>query len=157
MNALVESHKTVRHLTEVVITPTHAKRKESKEFRASKKRLKADGHYTCWVCNSKEKLQVHHYGGEWSLEADVDFCLLKEFLLEWDVYGYSRLMKNLPLKSIDDIRNMMVLCQNHHTGGTKDGSANGIHNISFPLWISQKISKKGHSPVPEEYSPLKEK
>lgn len=35
----------VRHLTEVVITPEHADRTESAEFRHDKERLKADGHF----------------------------------------------------------------------------------------------------------------
>ena len=147
---IVESHKTVRHLTEVVVTPEHEERTESATFRASKKRLREDGHYECYVCGCKDNLQVHHYGGEWSLANDIDLAKLKDFLEEWDVYGYGKLLKNVPLKSVDDIRNCMVLCQEHHTGGTADGSANGIHNITFPAWISQKIAKNGHFPIPLE-------
>lgn len=141
---VVQAHKMVRMLKEIVITPAHAKRKESKEFRASKKRLRQDGHYKCWVCNSTTTLQVHHYGGEWSLQSDFAMDLLKQFLLEWDVYGYSRLMINLPLTTVDDVRNMMVLCQKHHTG-----KEHGIHEITFPVWITQKIAKVGASAVPE--------
>lgn len=147
---IVQQHKTVRHLTEVVITPDHVERKESAMFRASKKRLKEDGHYQCYVCGSTETLQVHHYGGEWSLENVTDMDKLKAFLEEWDVYGYGKLLKNKPLTSVDDIRNMMVLCQEHHTGGMTDGSANGIHNITFPAWISQKLTKTGAVTVPDE-------
>lgn len=146
---VVQAHAVIRTLQEVVITPAHTKRKESPEFRSAKRRLRQDGHYRCWVCNTTKKLQVHHYGGEWSLENVLDMGKLKEFLLDWDVYGYSWLMKNLPLTTVDDVRNMMVLCQEHHTGGTKDGSANGIHNITFPVWISQKLAKDGQSPVPD--------
>ncbi len=147
-NTNVKAHKTIRHLEEVVITPEHVKRKESKEFRASKRRLKQDGHYHCYVCGNEKKLQVHHYGAEWSLENNVDFGKLKEFVEEWDVYGYGRLLNKQPIETVDDIRNMMVLCQEHHTGGTKDGSANGIHNITFPAWISQKLDKIVNTSVP---------
>lgn len=140
----------VRNLKEIVITPEHVKRKESKEFKAAKKRLKEDGHYQCWVCGSTEKLQVHHYLAEWSLEADVDFQKLKELAEIFDIYGYGRLLRNKPITTVDDIRNMMVLCQEHHTGGTTDGSANGIHNITFPAWIMQKICKDGYDPIPED-------
>lgn len=63
----VQSHIITRHLTEVVITPEHADRTESVEFRHSKARLKADGHFKCYVCGSTEHLQVHHFGCEWSL------------------------------------------------------------------------------------------
>lgn len=149
---MVVEHKTVRHLTEVVITPEHVHRKESKMFRETKQRLREDGHYVCWVCGSTESLQVHHYGGEWSLENVIDLNKLKTFLEEWDCYGYGRLLKNVPLTSVDDIRNTMVLCQEHHTGGTTDGSANGIHNITFPAWVSQKLVKIGEETVPLEDS-----
>jgi hypothetical protein len=147
---IVESHKIVRNLTEVVITPEHEEREESSVFRKSKERLREDGHYECYVCGSKNNLQVHHYGGEWSLSNALDYKKLKSFLEEWDVYGYGKLLKNVPLTSIDDIRNCMVLCQEHHTGGKKDGSANGIHNITFPAWISQKLVKHGEVTVPLE-------
>jgi predicted glycosyltransferase len=40
---IVGEHKSVRHLTEVVITPEHAKRAESKKFIKNKNRLKVDG------------------------------------------------------------------------------------------------------------------
>jgi hypothetical protein len=146
----VVAHKTVRSLLEVVNYPEHEERTESKMFRDTKKRLKKDGRYQCYICNTTKGLQVHHYGGEWALENDIDLDLLKEFLEEWDVYGYGKLLKNIPLTSVDDVRNAMVLCQEHHTGGSSDGSANGIHNITFPAWISQKIAKKGAEPVPME-------
>jgi hypothetical protein len=53
-------------------------------------------------------------------------------------------MRNLPLTTVDDVRNMMVLCQKHHTG-----KEHGIHEITFPIWISQKIAKAGMNPVPD--------
>ncbi|MNJ00716.1 hypothetical protein D3C73_1601280 [compost metagenome] len=50
---------------------------------------------------------------------------------------------------------MMVLCQEHHTGGvSSDGVANGIHNMSFPTWISQKIAVDGKDPVPDNREEL---
>jgi hypothetical protein len=141
---VVQAHRIVRMLKEIVITPAHAKRKESPEFRNAKKRLRQDGHYRCWICGDTKKLQVHHYGGEWSLEGDFAMDLLKQFLQEWDVYGYSHLLRNLPLTTVDDVRNMMVLCQKHHTG-----EGHGIHEITFPIWITQKICKSGITAVPE--------
>jgi hypothetical protein len=146
----VAAHKTVRKLVEVVQYPEHEERTESKLFRETKKRLRKDGHYKCYICGTTKVLQVHHYGGEWALSETIDLSVLKEFLEEWDVYGYGKLMKNVPLTSVDDVRNAMVLCQEHHTGGTSDGSANGIHNITFPAWISQKLAMKGTETVPLE-------
>ena len=133
----------------MVITPEHADRVESPEFRKSKERLKADGHFKCWVCGVVDNLQVHHYGAEWSLENLTDFNLLKEFCEEWDPYGYGRLLKNTPILTVDDIRNLLVLCQEHHIGGSKNGAANGIHEITFPVWLMQKLAQKGEDPVPQ--------
>ncbi len=147
---MTEAHEIVRHLTEVIITPEHAERTESAEFRHAKERLKADRHYKCWVCGATENLQVHHFGAEWSLENVTDFEKLKAFCEEWDPYGYGRLLRNQPITTVDDVRNMLVLCQEHHTGGTKDGAANGIHEITFPVWLIQKICKQGEDPVPQE-------
>jgi hypothetical protein len=148
----VATHKQQRHIIECVITPEHDKRKESAEFRKSKERLADDGHYQCYVCGSKEDLQVHHYACEWSLEADVDFNKLQSFCEEWDVYGYGRLLKNVQMTSVDDIRNCMVLCQEHHTGvdETNGGTGTGVHSMSFSAWIMQKLSKDGFNPIPQD-------
>ena len=150
MGKKVKAHKSFRSLFEVVQYPEHDERKESSVFKKTKKRLKKDGHYKCYICGSTEELQVHHYGGEWALSEVLDLNKLKSFLEEWDVYGYGRLLRDVPLDSVDDVRNPMVLCQEHHTGGMKDGSANGVHNITFPAWISQKLVKDGKVSVPDE-------
>jgi hypothetical protein len=109
----------------------------------------------CWICGSKDDLQVHHFGCEWMFANICDFNKLKEILMTFDIYGYSKSMANTPITSVDDIRNMMVLCQEHHTGGMTDGVANGIHQITFPAWIIQKTSKAGEDPVPENTTDLK--
>ena len=141
----VEEHKSVRHLTEIVIYPDHEKREETSEFRKSKERLKEDGHFTCWVCGAKEGLQVHHFGCEWSLENVCDFDKLKAFVEEWDPYGYGKTLKSKPITSSDDIRNMLVLCREHHIE-----VVNGIHQTTFPIWIIQRLAKKGEEPVPDD-------
>ena len=128
-------------LHELVVLPEREERSTSKEFIESKKRLKKDGHWKCWICNSEEHLEVHHYGCEYSLRDDCLFDKLKEYCELFDVYGYGKLLKDTPLNSVDDIRNCMVLCREHHLSSDSDGVANGIHNITDPIWISQKICK----------------
>jgi len=147
----VAQHAETRTLHEIVITPEHAERAESAEFRAAKERLRADGHYRCYVCGATEQLQVHHFAVEWSLEGAADFAKFKAFIEEWDPYGYGRLLRNQPIASVDDIRNMLVLCQSHHTGvdHADGGSGTGIHEITFPAWIIQKLAKDGEDPVPQ--------
>ena len=150
----IPAHVIRRQLLEIVDDPAHAKRTESAEFRRSKKRLKADGHYTCWVCGTPANIQIHHYGAEWSLATVIDMEKLKAYCEEWDIYGYGRLMKNQPMTSVDDVRNCMALCREHHLSGPADGAANGIHDITFPIWVSQKLVKDGMVTVPEDDDPL---
>jgi hypothetical protein len=157
----IAEHTEVINLKDIVITPEHADRKASPEFERSIERLKEDGHYVCWVTGLMDgdkypdgeevKLQVHHVGCEWSLQGFVDYAKLKTFLETFDVYGYGRLMKNIPLTSVDDIRNQMVLGQRHHTGVNKEANnATGIHDLVFPMWIIQALAKKNEDPVPQE-------
>lgn len=148
---MVEAREMKRTLTEIVIDPSHAERKESPEFRHSKERLKEDGHYYCWVCGSVEDLQVHHMA-EWMFANVIDFDKLKAFVEEWDVYGYGRLLKNAPLATVDDIRCLIVLCQEHHTGvdHADENSGTGIHSLTFPAWLIQRLAKDGEDPVPQQ-------
>lgn len=142
---IVKSHKQEKVIKEVVIYPDHVERKESEEFRKSKERLKEDGHHKCWVCESTEQLEVHHFGCEWALANDCDYEKLKVFCEEFDPYGYGKLLKNKPMESPDDIRNMLVLCEKHHRH-----PEDGIHESTFPIWVIQKLAKAGIEPVPEE-------
>ncbi|HEY5562660.1 MAG TPA: hypothetical protein VIK72_13060 [Clostridiaceae bacterium] len=110
----------------------------NEEFRKSKERLQEDGHFKCWVCNSAEILEVHHFGCEWALSNDCDFEKLKEFCEKFDPYGYGKLLKNKLITSADDIRNMLVLYEKHHRKHEE-----GIHETTFPIWIIQKMAKQG--------------
>lgn len=149
---MVKEHVIERTIHETFVDPDHVSRHESEEFRKSKERLKEDGHYQCWVCGTKEDLQCHHFGSEWMFANLVDFEKLKVFVEEWDPYGYGRLLKNKPITTVDDVRNMLYLCQGHHTGvDHKDGRAGtGIHEIPFPEWIMQKLALPGANPVPQK-------
>ena len=147
----VAEHDITRKLLECVIVPDHDDREESPEVRYAKKKLREDGICECWVCGSKEKLQLHHYGAEWSLASTVDFVVLKRFLEEWDVYGYGKKLKDKPITSVDDIRNCMYLCSEHHCGINNTlGNGTGIHSMTFPVFLAQKLAKKGENPVPQE-------
>lgn len=149
----VPAHPIVRHLVEIVNDPAHAQRTESEEFRRSKARLKADGHYRCYVCGTTEHIEIHHYGAEWMFAPVVDFAKLQAFCEDWDPYGYGRLLRHVPMTSVDDVRNCLALCHEHHLSGAEDGAANGIHNITFPAWISQKLVKAGAETVPQDDNP----
>ena len=107
----------------------------------------------CWICGTTESIQIHHYGAEWMFAPVVAFDKLKSFLLEWDVYGYGRVLHAQPMTSVDDIRNLMVLCREHHRGGPADGAANGTHAITFSAWVSQKLVRADAVTVPQDADP----
>ena len=145
----VPTHAQIKTIREVVITPEHIVRAESSQFKKSKERLEDDGHYQCWVCGIKDELQVHHYAAEWSLAEIIDYDKLKQFCEEWDCYGYGKLLKNIPITSVDDIRNMMVLCQDHHTGtGDITQAGTGIHSLTLNAFLIQKLAKE--NPIPQD-------
>lgn len=147
----IDIHEESRKIYESVVTPEHDHRVESSIFKQSKKRLREDGHYKCWVCGSTNDLQAHHYAAEWSLAEVVDFDKLKAFCEEWDPYGYGKLLKNIPMTSVDDVRNILMLCQTHHTGVNheNENSGTGIHSLSFSAFVIQKIAKDGQNPIPQ--------
>lgn len=141
---MIDQHIIKRTITEIVIDPSHAEREESAEFRRSKARLKEDGHYHCWTCGTTEDIQIHHRAAEWMFEQDVDFDKMKQYCEENDTYGYGRLLRNKPITSVDDVRNCQALCRKHHIE-----KGTGIHELTYPAWLMQKLAKDGCNPVPQ--------
>lgn len=147
----VKSHVMHRSFTETIIDPKHADREESEVFRKAKDRLEEDGFKVCYICGTTENLQCHHRAAEWMFNNVIDFDKLKAFCEEWDIYGYGKLLSHRPVESVDDIRNLMYLCQKHHTGidHADGGSGTGIHQMTFPEWIVQKLAIEGANPIPQ--------
>lgn len=145
-------HVEHRTLKDFAVDPDHEQRTESAEFREAKRRLHEDGHMACYICQGTENLQVHHRACEYMFAGVVDFDLLKLFCEEWDLYGYGKLLKAKPITSQDDVRNQMVLCQAHHTGVDHEdgGGGTGIHAVTFPTWIIQKLALAGANPIPQQ-------
>jgi hypothetical protein len=151
-NHIVVAHIESRTIKDFVIDPDHGQRSESEVFRKAKQRLKEDGHFKCYICGSTEHLQVHHRASEYMFKNITDYDKLKEFCEEWDLYGYGRLLKNQPINTVDDIRCQMVLCQKHHTGVDHENNktGTGIHDLTFPSWIIQKLCLEGANPIPQD-------
>ena len=92
---------------------------------------------------------------EFSNSNTCDFDKLKKFLLLFDPYGYSSSMNDICLSKIDDIRNLITLCAFHHNNINKiEGNGTGIHNMSFPEWVSQCVCQDDKNPVPQENETL---
>lgn len=65
-NKIVEEHIQKQNIHTVMVIPSHPDRIESPEFIEAKKTLKKDGnHEECWLCGSKNNLQVHHFFAEY--------------------------------------------------------------------------------------------
>jgi len=147
----VAEHTETINLKDVEIVHGHAPRgAESAEFNRNVAKLKADGFGKCFVSGLTTDLQVHHFLAEWSEAELVDFVKLKKLAEIFDIYGYAAKMKDIPMTSVDDIRNFMVLSQPWHTGvNATAGDPTGIHNLVFPFWIAQLNSLDGKDPVPQ--------
>jgi|GEM_PF-447345 len=129
--------------------PTHEARRESALFARNKKFLRDQCKLPCWVCGAgKSKstaLEVHHVF-EWALWNAMDHRRVTAILEVLDFYedGYlakgkdraalvealEAAKKSGPLKTPDDIRNLVVFCQEHHRS-----KGIGVHMISFPIWV----------------------
>lgn len=139
-----------RTLQETLILPNRPRRSNSTQFRATKQRLKHDGFWRCWCCAATENLECHHFLILRAAWPTVDAAKLLKLTEQIDIYGYGRLFHGKPLTGPDDIRLMCVLCTACHVGTAKDGAANGIHNVSWNVWITQKVAKEGLEPIPQD-------
>lgn len=149
----IAAHETVRNIVEIIEVPEHEQRKgESKLFHDNVKKLKEDGNYKCFISGVTEDLQVHHLICEWSLEAKVDYEKLKRMCEIFDPYGYGEKLKDTPITSVDDIRNLLVLSRKYH-----EEIATGIHNTTFSAWVSQAIVKSGEEIVPQDHNEIEKK
>jgi hypothetical protein len=117
---VIPAHSDVKRLVEVAHYEAHDKRTESAEFRQSKKYLHQHN-VPCFINNGRCEghLEVHHNIIEYSASTEVD----------WD-----KVKKDFPnVTSVDDLDQMMVLCEKHHR---QPGF--GIHDMEYPIWILQK-------------------
>ena len=113
-------------------------RVESELFKANKKRLKQEQR-GCFICGATEDLEVHHLVCAYAKQQEVDYEQLKAACLSFDIYGYSEKMVTEPITSVDDIRNLILLCEGHHKR-----MDHGIHNVTFGDWIMQRVRGKAN-------------
>ncbi len=137
-NSSVEQPHVLRDdVEQVIIVPGHEPRGPgSPEFEKNRSHLIHECGYGCWTCGAKEDLEAHHIF-EWSMWPDVDPAKMQAVLKLLDFYGFSA-KDSSPISTPDDIRNLLILCSKHHRG--KD---NGIHTLTFPIWLVLKVLKDG--------------
>lgn len=137
----VGEHEQTIHVVATVELPPHEARTESSLFKKNKRLLVEEHGFGCAApaCGSHDKLEVHHIA-EWCGATWYDFDLLKEFLHYIDPYGFSKAYARKPLESVDDIRNLIVLCARCHRERPF-----AIHKVPFPQFVMQAVVKSGHS------------
>lgn len=135
----IAAHEQTKTISEHIYYPKHGPRKASVLYRHNHHMLVHHLKECCWICGTRKKLEVHHWH-EWSLFNDLDPKHVWSTLLELDFYGFSRRMAHEPVTSPDDIRNLVVLCVDHHRHREM-----GIHDLTFPIWIAQRAAKPGTS------------
>lgn len=146
------AHEQTFTFTEHDEIPGHiARGAETAEFERNKSQIERE-HPGCWfgikgLCDLPIVLPLegHHWGCEDSLWNDCDPVKLKRVLEAFDPYGYSAAMKDIPITSVDDIRNLILLCIAHH----RDVGI-GVHHISMPPWIAQASAREGIAVTDEE-------
>lgn len=148
----------VAHTLEITVhvpewVPAHADRTESALFRANRARLIEEGHGFCWGCalggiRTTTDLQCHHAAVEWAEWDGADPEAVLRAALRLDPYGYAAADPRSPFESPDDIRGLMMLCQECHTGASVHPSeplpngrrwrSGGIHYAPYPVWAADR-------------------
>ncbi len=150
----------VAHTLEITVrvpewVPEHAQRTENAEFHRNRQKIIDDGFGYCWGCKLAGKhvtddLQCHHLS-EWAEWDDADLAKVLALAKILDPYGYAKADPDTPIASPDDLRLLLMLCQQCHTGAPKqptDTSANpagyesgGIHYAPLPVWLAERLKK----------------
>jgi len=135
---IIPSHEQDEELHQAVWYPEHPPRTESEEFRRNKRHLVRDLDLGCWICGSRSQREVHHFAVEWALAEDADWDAVTRTCHAVDPHGFSKADPDAKVTSPDSILNLMVLCETHHRAPYY-----GVHSITMPIWIAQRIAKPG--------------
>lgn len=131
--------------------PAHAARTESATFGRHRARLLADGHGYCWGCwigglHTTDDLELHHGIVEWATGGEADPAAALRAAQWLDFYGYARAMGDTPWTDADDLRGLVFLCQDCHTGApglqhrrNEHWLSGGLHYAPLPIWLADRI------------------
>ena len=171
-----QTHEQKETLSEDVFEPGHDPRTVTATFRKTKKELEELGEDRCFICNATASeaglpLEAHHViiercftnGTDWRRVQAVlggatpeELALLassKQPILRWlhrimsfDWASFNPDSEEAAYAFVDNmLANGLMLCKKHHTG--KD---EGIHDLSFPIFLFQKFAKPGYKFSPDE-------
>jgi len=114
----------------------------------------ADG---CWICGRTEDdlkeddgygqyLETHHWLVEWSIFNACDQKAAQDIFDSGviDFYGFCDKKKGEPFTHPGDRRNLIVLCPRHHRYSPDPEKGGGVHNLTWIVWLAQKIKSSGY-------------
>jgi len=147
--------KTVAFSEEI---PKHEPRGEFNDsFYQSEREVALDHADGCWICGRTEDdlkdadgygqyLEAHHWAVEWSLWNACDPDLIQSLFdsLFIDFYGFCEDKEGEEVTHPGDRRNLVVLCPRHHRYSPDPDKGGGVHNLTFPVWVSQRSMKDGY-------------
>ncbi len=127
--------------------PAHNARRTSYLFKKNKKFIRNKCGVPCWVCGSREQLEVHHVF-EWAFWNALDPRKVTNILKAIEFYDddyigkaenpellrrkIQEVEKKKPIiDTPDDVRNLVVFCRKHHRL-----KITGLHTITFPIWMA---------------------
>jgi len=85
----------------------------------------------CFICGTREHLELHHAKIEYSLSEAVDWNKVRA---DHQDFNWESFLSDTDF--IDSEYNGMVLCAKHH----RDPVC-GIHHTPYPFWIAQRYVK----------------
>jgi len=134
---IVEAHYQTVNLSFKVYYPSHELRTTDphyKLFNAARKRIVSSPNFAgCWVCGSKENIQIHHSLVEFAAANAIDLDRFEHLWPELHITD-----ENSLLAALESEGNMMALCEDHHIS-----REHGIHFIPYPTWVLQRYWQKG--------------
>lgn len=138
---MIPEHEIHRTVSFVEDDPAHEHRRSTAAFERNRKKLVKE-QKSCWLCGATDRLEAHHFLLEWMYETKADYEQLYARAQRMDIHGYAARLKLKPVTSVDDIRNLMLLCEPHHRG-----KGTGIHDLTWAAWIAQATTVKGFNPL----------
>lgn len=144
MDIPTNEHEQKLTLSVDIFIPNHPDRANTPVFEATRKKLiSGNPDACCWVCGTKEELELHHELVEWCDSDGVDWQKVKIDAPDFDWTSFDPAH---PETFIDSEYNAkLVLCKKHHTG--KD---HGIHMLPFPTWLMQRHKRDDFVFAPDE-------
>lgn len=119
--------------------PNHEQRTESKTFRETKTHWHKMG-AVCWICKTKDKIEIHHRFVEWAMAHAIDKQKLMEAHPDFEHYDDPNWLELF----IDSIYNTVPLCELHHRHPWY-----GVHHNPNPTWEIQRYTLENFVLFPE--------